>query len=317
MTRPRSGRLSRKHAALSILLGLNAMTMRKLLSFFERDKYGFADAQGNVVVEPSYDNASSSSNGVAWASRESQFYLIHCDSLKRYPFPFNCETSGSFQYGRLTVYDKDVGLSGYVDCFGEFEIRPRYHGAGDFDHLGATVGPIGEEQRIDREGKLTGGVYRQVSSCFPEGSHTWAIREMEGSTLADWYSRAWIVNGRGEIVSAKGFYALGAEVNGRLPARFNKRELGWVKPSGEILMKLSGRGIGSFVGGHIAIQDQKDKWGTVNLEGQWVIEPAFQYVQLVGDNRVATYFENPKSKDLDPLCQLRDFCGHLVTKGKF
>ena len=295
------------------------MTTRKLLSFFERDKdkYGFVDIHGNVVIEPKYENASSSSKGVAWASLGSHFYLIHCDSLKRYPLPPNCETSDSFKYGRLAVHDMDVGLSGYVDCFGEFEIRPRYHGAGDFDHLGATVGPIGEEQRIDREGNLTGGVYRQVANCFPEGSHTWAIREMDGSTLADWFSRAWVVNGRGEIVSSRGFYSLRAEVNGRLPACFTKEEVGWVKPSGEILMRLPGRSIGRFVGGHIAMQDLNEKWGTVNLEGKWVIEPEFEYVQLVEDNRVATYFENPKDKELDPLCELRDFCGHLITNSQF
>ena len=82
-------------AAISLLglFGCNDKASDDLLAYDFRGKFGYVDRNGNVVIEPQFDEAYEFSDGLAWAVKDGKSgYIDNTGALViepgKYGFPF-------------------------------------------------------------------------------------------------------------------------------------------------------------------------------------------------------------------------------------
>lgn len=286
----------------------------KLFPFKDGELYGLRQANGVRVCPPQYQFVGESEHGIAVAT------LSH-GGLALIGVPYHVVWStqkfelafGVFSHNRLAVrrVGDDEELEGYVDQDGKLAIPCRFHSAGTFDRLGATVtvnrGDM-EVRRITFEGEFQGDSYLAIRPFHPDGHYC-------GATVAWEHPGMVLVDGRGHCISKQRFIAVWQEHEGLIPVQIEQDLVGWLDIRGKLLKSLRAAGIGNhFESGLVPVQSFDEKWGLMTANGEWAIEPCWDVVESVGKNR---YLAGYRDANEDTTVRLIDACGNVFGTSTF
>jgi hypothetical protein len=256
-----------------------------LLPFRADELYGLADIHGQEVIPPQFAFANHSAEGLVVASSvDHDLIIIDLPTLKMRMCREWHADDFAFHQGLLGVRNRLAEFSpvGYVDRTGEFVIQPRFASASSFDRTGATVTINRDdiaERRIDRNGAVMGRSFLQILRFHPEGSYCGARVRWGDYGMV-------IIDGSGRQITERQFDAVWQEHEGLIPVVFESGWVGWVDVNGEDVHRLRADGVGyHFESGLIPVEEEDGPWGLMNAEGQWVVEPEFDVIQSVGQNR--------------------------------
>jgi hypothetical protein len=286
----------------------------KLLAFRVGELYGLADEQGKEVLPAQFAYANESVGGLVVASSVKRHLVVidsstlamrECRGWDRAHF--------AFRYGLLGVRTRLDPESpvGYVDRNCDFVIAPRFAWASSFDRTGATVKINREdkvERRIDRDGVVMGEAFPQILRFHPEGLYCGACIRWENRGEV-------IIDGTGRRVSERAFCEVYQEHEGLIPVVFEWGSVGWVNVKGEDVHRLRADGIGyHFQSGLIPVEEENGQWGLMNVGGEWVVDPEFDVVTPVGQNRFAVGHRNDRE---EASVRLADGQGNLLSDQVF
>ncbi|MFZ5832676.1 MAG: WG repeat-containing protein [Planctomycetota bacterium] len=219
-----------------------------------------------------------------------------------------------FSHGLLPahprVQDED-GLEGYVDRTGAFVVEPQFADAYPFDRCGAIV-KVGREdrtkRRINHRGEPIGERYLDIRVFHPEGLYS-------GANIA-WGERGMIIiDGYGEHASNRAFDVVWQEHEGLIPVQFEWGLVGWVTPDGKDVYQLRADGVGScFQNGLVPVEELDGKWGLMDVEGQWVVDPKFDIAEPSGPRRFALGHLDAQER---PHVRLADSSGRFLGEHEF
>jgi len=166
-----------------------------LLLFCDEVKYGYINADGDVVIEPQFDMALKFSEGLAGVKINNKWGYINSDGKIKIEPKFD-DYPGCFHEGlvRFMNYDNKViidennviytGLKfGYADRDGKIIIQPQYSWADDFSEGLAPVGINDKYGYIDKTGILVIDPIFEETSPFLNSKarvffdETWGIIE--------------------------------------------------------------------------------------------------------------------------------------------
>ncbi len=125
--------------------------------FRQKGKTGLIDLSGEIIVEPTFDDIGTYSEGIAialnWGDLTTSTLLdvsgATIAAIDGYVAPFSED--------RAVIYDAAAGLYGYVDTAGKMVIEPQFTSAGDFVDRRAKVWlPDGTTVEIDPLGQQLG-----------------------------------------------------------------------------------------------------------------------------------------------------------------
>lgn len=170
-------------AAISLLglFGCNDKASDDLLAYDFRGKFGYVDRNGNVVIEPQFDEAYEFSDGLAWAVKDGKSgYIDNTGALViepgKYGFPFadglasvfggsvinkkgdviidgvQFKSNGRLSDGLMVVRNSDKKKYGFFDRNGNQVIEFKYDDAREFSDGVAWVKTGGKYGCIDKKG---------------------------------------------------------------------------------------------------------------------------------------------------------------------
>lgn len=276
-------------------------------------KYGYCDIHGHQVVDAVFSHAYEYRDDVAIAiSTDGSPVLLDNHGVTMIELEGYKIRAYEFSYGLLPLSENLEHASvGYIDKTGKFVIEPQFAQAFSFNRQGATV-KIGREdrteRRIDRNGNLTGEPFLSIGHFHPDGLFTGAMVAWEDQGKV-------VINGKGEQVSGQRFDMVWQEHEGLIPVIYEEGSVGWVDIYGEPMRRMRGFAIGNhFESRCVPVADSDEKWGLFHVEGQWVLEPEFEFVESVGPNRYAI---GHRKDDSTPVLQLHDAYGHVFGNERF
>jgi hypothetical protein len=282
-----------------------------LLPFSRGELVGFCDVCENEVISPRFQYADKSIEGVAVAATpDDDVVLIDVESLTEVTLQGWTHGISNFCHELLAVRSKlnDDSPTGYIDREGNFVIPPRYPFARDFDHLGATVELErgGSQHRINRQGEVFGSQFLQIGWFHPTGNLTGARVEWR-------HPGEVVINQHAEQITDDTYLCVWKENEGLIPVVFDESTVGWLNADGVELRRLAGGGIGNhFQGGLVPLKKHDGKWGFIDLNENWVVEPEFDVVDFVAPTRLMLgHYRNNDPDDL-PVVYLADLSGARI-----
>lgn len=288
------------------------MNKHILLPFEENGLAGLCDVDGNVVVEPRFRDADKSQEGVVVAKTiEEDLVLLHADTLETITLEGWTDNTSYFSYGLLAVQEKTDSDSpvGFIDRQGKFVIKPQFHIARDFDQFGVTVEfERGSkcQQRINRKGEVVGSPFMQIGFFHQGGTHT-------GAEVQHGFTGHAVINHKAEQISDNLYLKVWSENEGLIPVDYDGETVGWLNSDGVELRRFSGYHIGSFFqNGLVPLQTFDDKWGLIDLEENWILEPDYDYIEFLSDSRLALgHYPDGDPEEL-PVVYLADMAGNRI-----
>ncbi len=145
----------------------------KVLSGSE-SKYGFIDSIGQWVVQPAYESAGSFSEGLAFVSKNGLFGYINTKGEEVIPCQF--EAAANFWNGYAAI--KQNGWTGFINPTGAIVVEPQFTVSVSHprfnEHLAPVFGPDEKTGFIDPAGHFKIEPLYASAGCFKEGK-AWAM----------------------------------------------------------------------------------------------------------------------------------------------
>ncbi len=124
-------------------------TNATLIPFRKGDKWGFSDDKKNIIIEPTYDEVSRFSDGLALVKSSNQYGFI--DKSNREVIPLKNGLAEPFKDGLAKIHM--YGKQGFIDKTGKEIIPPKYDEATDFAGGMAWVGLNKKYGFINQQGE--------------------------------------------------------------------------------------------------------------------------------------------------------------------
>ncbi|MBA2118026.1 hypothetical protein HOV93_52340 [Planctomycetes bacterium FF15] len=250
-----------------------------LLNFKHNERYGYTNRSGEVVVDPIFDWAGEFACGVAVVikSRESGVIsLLTEDGQEVQTERDFALLKYRFTYGRLAVKDAETKGCGYIGTDGRVIIEPQFDRAGSFDSRGASVrSPWREFRRVNFEGKLQGGTFIHILPFFATSKASGAKIGMTPISYVP-------IDATGHRIGLDVYRSVYNENEGLIPVKFTHHEIGWIDLQANEIQRFKGKEIASrFQGGMIAAKAD-NKWGLMDKDAHWRIEPRFDILFPLG-----------------------------------
>ena len=245
-------------------------------------KEGFIDANGKIVIEPTFEEVYPFTEGLAAVQKQGAWGFI--DTNGRVVIEPQFVTVGFFSDGLATFSDKQrPDKEGYIDKTGKVVIQPQFDVAEGFRNGVARVGfftlkgrllnqfaDVGLESDykfIDRTGKI-------VPEPSPLHYATGEAGELIPFMKKD---RAGYLNAKGEVVIQPQFHAAFAFSEGL--ANVSKDGLwGFINKSGEWVIPLRFKYGNGFSEGLAGVSLGEKGWGFIDRTGKVVIPARFGWV---------------------------------------
>lgn len=137
----------------------------RLIPYRKGDKWGFCDANKNILIEPKYDDASRFNEGFSAVSLNRKESFV--DKAGNEVIPFKYDYVGSFNEG--LAYVSLNGKRGFIDKTGK-EITPiKYDDADSFNEGVASVKLNGKYGFVDKTGKEITPIKYDLVCSFDKG----------------------------------------------------------------------------------------------------------------------------------------------------
>jgi len=261
-------------------------------------KTGFIDADGKVLVQPSWDAADSTpvlgqmvfcSEGLCGVQQNGKWGFI--DTGGHLMISPQFDAVGPFIEGLARVH---LGSQiGFINKTGQYVINPQFNVAGDF-HGGLSA------------------VHTDDGWGFINKAGAYAIKPhfqgLDTNGFADGLAAA-CMQGKCGYIDRNGTFAIKPQFEGGVSTfseglasvRVNNK-WGFINTSGKIVINPQFDGITMFSGG-LAVVSISGKWGTINKQGKFVVNPGQYNIQ-------------PKEGDLQVVTS-NDGMGLLTRDGKW
>lgn len=204
-----------------------------------KDKWGYIDDSGKVVVQPKYDMASYFFEGLAFVQTQDEYGFIDEEGNIAIKPEFTFVTS--FSEGRASYFDDKSNTYGYIDKDGKIVIPAKYDFAGQFSEGLALVKLNEKYGYIDAEGKIVIEPKFEYAYDFSEGLAHVVVAENKSG-----------------YIDKEGKYVI-------LPTLYGD-------PNGLEY-------VGDFSDGLApAKESYEDKWGFIDKSGKFVLEKKYDYV---------------------------------------
>lgn len=153
----------------------------------KKDKRGFVDLTGNIVVPIIYDDAYSFSNGVARVEKDNQTFFINTKGEMLFQVPNDIEVISDFKEELLIV--KQNHKLGYMNKSGKMVIPFQYQNASDFREGFAVIVMNDKWGFINSQGKIVIPAQYDESTKFFDGLASVKVGDKWG-----------VINTKGELV---------------------------------------------------------------------------------------------------------------------
>jgi hypothetical protein len=164
-------------------------------------------------------------------------------------------------------------------------------------------------QRINRLGSIVGEKYLAIRPFHRSGKFCGARIQHGGIGMV-------LIDELGERVGNDSYFEVWREQEGLIPVQFTEDQGGWVNTNGEILFCENNICVGNqFQNGLVPASRNGHKWGLLDLEGKWVIDPAhFDIIEPLGAERLAVgYYDQQRNS----CVRLADSFGNLIGSMEF
>ena len=137
-----------------------------LLKYDKDNKFGFIDTNGNIVIEPQFEDISEFSEGLAAVKLNNNWGYIN----KSGKIVINCRFENAMDFKEGLAPVKAFGRWGFIDKTGKTVIKVQYYGAKCFSE---GLAAVSQEKRgygyIDKHNKLVIGYQYGHGDFFKEG----------------------------------------------------------------------------------------------------------------------------------------------------
>ncbi len=156
----------------------------KYFQVIKNGKTGFRDLDGNIVIEPKFDNAEMFSEGYSSVQVGKKYGLI--DETGKFVLPLQSyEFLGSVHNGLASFRTNDI--VGFINIKGQEIIKPQFDWVGDFSEGLCVVrndnGKIGSGKYgyIDTTGKVVIDIKFQYANNFENGQAKFELNNLWGA----------------------------------------------------------------------------------------------------------------------------------------
>lgn len=245
-------------------------------------KKGFIDANGKIVIEPTFEEAYPFTEGLAAVQKQGAWGFI--DTYGRVVIEPQFVSVGFFSDGLATFSDKQhPNKEGYIDKTGKVVVKPQFDVAEGFRNGVARVGSFTLKSRLlntiaDVGLECDYKFIDQTGKIVPEPSPLHYATGEAGELIPFMKNdRAGYLNAKGEVVIQPQFHAAYAFSEGL--ARVNKDGLcGFIDKSGEWVIRPRFQYANDFSDGLAGVPLGEAGWGFIDRDGKEVIPGKFAWV---------------------------------------
>lgn len=240
---------------------LNASPFSEGLALITVRKYGVIDCNGNVVVDPIYDEIEDFREGIAVFSKDGKYGAINekgriiAEPIFDQLFSF-CEGKARF------IIDRKYG---YINSFGGIIANGQFDQAEDFHKGIALFKSNGKWGAIDSNGNIVLEPTYEKLGYYNGDNLIYKNNGMFG-----------LIDRSGNTIVSAEYEAIKWYLNGYSAFKKNKK-WGFIDENGRIVIDAKYDFVYPFSYGlaHVKINKQ---WGAININGDIVVEPKFDYI---------------------------------------
>lgn len=265
--------------------------------YWDQGKVGFVDSQGNVLVQPQWDDADSStirgqlvycSEGLCGVRKDGKWGFV--DAGGRLTISNQFDLIGPFVEGLARAY---LGNQiGYIDKTGRYVVNPQFDNAGDFHEGLAAVHSDGLWGFINKSGTFV--IRPRFQNVAGEGFS-------QGLAPVCIPGKCGHIDHSGSFKIAPQFNSVNIFSEGLAAVRVNDK-WGFVDASGRIVINPQFDSTTMFSGG-LAVVTVSGHAGTIDKQGKYVVNPGQYNIQ-------------PRDGDLQPASS-SDGLGLLTRDGRW
>ncbi|MDA3880262.1 MAG: WG repeat-containing protein [Prolixibacteraceae bacterium] len=232
------------------------------------DKYGFINEEGNFVIQPIYKEATEFREGLAWVVEKGK--APACIDKEGYVMFTLTQAEQVHQFSEgLAAFSIDTDedeLWGFVNKKGEVQIEPQFYDPIFFREGLCPV--MNEDEKygfIEKEGQLV--INYLFEKAYPFNQKHAIVSDSE----------------KNGVIGSDGIYTINP-IYERLyndldliSFRNNEGKIGWMRHNGDIAIKPQFDESLLFGSAELAPVALGDKWGYINRDGKFEINPQFKH----------------------------------------
>ena len=218
-----------------------------LLPFLQKEKWGYIDLQGKIVINPQFTTAQYFNEGLALVSTGDKY--------------------------------------GYIDKTGKYVINPSFIYATDFsEDVAFVVKENTEPIAINKKGETLFSLKQaEFVTNFSDNLAAFAIKDLQNNTDKDTENYLWgFIDKSGKEVVKPQFKEVGDFVDGLCNAANKEGKWGFIDKTGSVKINFQFDYASSFYNGKAAVKFG-DKWGVIDTEGKYILNAQFDDL-IVDDN---------------------------------
>jgi len=221
----------------------------ELIPYLEKDKYGYFDLDGKIVISPQFSEASAFREGLA---------LV-----------------------KLSNDKGEDGKWGYIDNKGKIVINATYKSATVFQNgLAWVVSENSAPSAIDKSGEIKFTLKdAQEVQLFSEDLAAFSIVDTTSSSGVKW---GFVDNSGNQVINPQ-FNRVGKFKEGKCAVSNKEGKWGYIDKTGKIVINNQFDKAGLFTDGN-AVVSMNNKAGVIDTDGKYVINP--QYSDAMNDGEM-------------------------------
>lgn len=133
--------------------------------------YGYIHPDGTFAIAPAYDHALPFSEGLARVWQHGTCFFIDQTGRKPFDIPFGAATDFQEGLARITLGEGDAQREGVIDRTGAYVAAPLYRSVGDFSHGYAVVKGPGHDPYGKKKSHEVGVIDRRGRLVVPFGKY--------------------------------------------------------------------------------------------------------------------------------------------------
>jgi hypothetical protein len=240
----------------------------------DEGKWGFINKSGKFIINATFKDATVFQEGVAWVVTDNgaPSAIDHKGEIKFVLKEAENVRLFSEDLAAFSKVDSTATIWGFVDKSGKQIINPQFNEVGDFhDGKCAVKNKEGKWGYIDKSGKIVINHQFNSAAAFHDGKAVVSLDEKAG-----------VIDQEGKYTINPQFGYAHADGDKYLIGQDNK--YGWCDNEGKFIINPQFDDAVFFGDNKLASIKSSDKWGFIDQEGKIIINPQFdQAFQFIGD----------------------------------